>query len=192
MTDHIRTALLIVDVQNDFCEGGSLAVTGGAAVAAGITDYTGRDRGYVAIAATRDYHIDPGAHFSENPDYVDSWPPHCVVGTAGADFHPAFDAGVVDAVFSKGEYTAAYSGFEGADANGVTLLDWLRERQVDAVDVVGLTTDHCVLATALDAAAAGITTRVLLGYCAGVGRDTTAAAIVELTDAGITLVSGAA
>lgn len=192
MTDHIRTALLIVDVQNDFCEGGSLAVSGGAAVAAAITGYTDRDHTYLAIAATRDHHIDPGDHFSDNPDYVDSWPPHCVVGTSGADFHPDFNTGVADDIFSKGEYTAAYSGFEGVDAKGATLLDWLRGRQIDAVDIVGLTTDHCVLATALDAAAAGITTRVLLGYCAGVGRDTTAAAIAQMTDAGIALVSGAA
>lgn len=191
MTDHIRTALLIVDVQNDFCEGGSLAVSGGGAVAAAITDYTRHDHGYLAIAATRDHHIDPGAHFSDNPDYIESWPPHCVVGTSGADFHPGFDTDVADDIFSKGEYAAAYSGFEGVDPNGLTLLDWLRGRQIDAVDIVGLTTDHCVLATALDAAAAGITTRVLLGYCAGVGRDTTAAAIVEMTDAGIALASGA-
>lgn len=190
MTEHIRTALVIVDVQNDFCEGGSLAVSGGAAVAAAITGYTGRDHGYLAIAATRDHHIDPGAHFSDNPDYVDSWPPHCVVGTRGVEFHPEFDAGVADAIFSKGEYTAAYSGFEGVDADGVSLLDWLRQRQINAVDVVGLTTDHCVLATAKDAAAAGITTRVLLGYCAGVARDTTAAAVAEMTGAGIALVSG--
>lgn len=189
MTEHIRTALLIVDVQNDFCEGGSLAVSGGAAVAAAITAYTGRDHGYLAVAATRDHHIDPGDHFSETPDFVDSWPRHCVVGTPGVDFHPAFDAAVADEVFSKGEYSAAYSGFEGASADGVALGDWLRERDINAVDVVGLATDHCVLATALDARAAGFTTRVLLEYSAGVSPETTGAAIATMTGAGVSVVS---
>jgi nicotinamidase/pyrazinamidase len=192
VTEHIRTALLIVDVQNDFCEGGSLAVSGGAAVAAAITGYTSRDHGYVAIAATRDHHIDPGDHFSDNPDYVNSWPPHCVVGTSGIDFHPDLDITVADAIFSKGDYTAAYSGFEGLDADGVALVDWLHQRGINAVDIVGLTTDHCVLATALDARKAGFTTRVLLDYAAGVGRDTTAAAIAAMIDAEISLVSGVA
>lgn len=192
MTEHVQTALLIVDVQNDFCEGGSLAISGGAAVAAAITGYTRRDHGYSAIVATCDHHIDPGAHFSDSPDYIDSWPPHCVEGTTGMDFHPALDVTVADAIFSKGQYSAAYSGFEGADANGVALADWLRQRQITTVDVVGLATDHCVLATAIDADTAGFTPRVLLGYSAGVGRDTTAAAIAQMTDAGIELVSGVA
>ncbi|PYE13923.1 nicotinamidase/pyrazinamidase [Williamsia limnetica] len=192
MTEHIRTALLIVDVQNDFCEGGSLAVSGGAAVASAIAAYTGRDHGYLAVAATRDHHIDPGDHFSETPDFVDSWPPHCVVGTPGVDFHPAFDAGVADEVFSKGEYTAAYSGFEGASAEGVELGEWLRTRDINAVDVVGLATDHCVLATALDARKLGLMTRVLLEYCAGVSPETTGAAISAMTAAGVSVVSSVA
>lgn len=192
MTEHIKTALLIVDVQNDFCEGGSLAVSGGAAVAAAITTYTGRDHGYLAVAATRDHHIDPGDHFSANPDFVDSWPPHCVEGTPGMDFHPSFDVTVADAIFSKGEYSAAYSGFEGSSADGVALGDWLRDREINAVDVVGLATDHCVLATALDAVEAGFRTRVLLDYSAGVSSETTAAAIATMTDAGVSLVSGLA
>ena len=77
-----KKALIIVDVQNDFCEGGSLAVAGGAAVAAAVTAHmtTG---GYDHVVATRDHHIDPGAHFAEAPDFVDSWPRHCVVGTDG-------------------------------------------------------------------------------------------------------------
>ncbi|PXW33402.1 UNVERIFIED_CONTAM: nicotinamidase/pyrazinamidase [Williamsia faeni] len=188
MSEHIRTALLIVDVQNDFCEGGSLAVSGGSDVAAAITLYTQRDHGYRAVAATRDHHIDPGDHFSDNPDYVDSWPRHCVEGTPGMDFHPRFDASIADATFSKGKYSAAYSGFEGADSNDVMLGDWLRDREINAVDVVGLATDHCVRATALDAVAAGFTTRVLLGYCAGVGIDTTDAAVAEMSNAGVTIV----
>jgi nicotinamidase/pyrazinamidase len=191
MSQPTRTALLIVDVQNDFCEGGSLAVDGGAAVAAAISEYVGHDHGYAAIAATRDHHIDPGDHFSDHPDFVDSWPPHCVVGTPGVEFHPNLTIDVADAIFSKGEYSAAYSGFEGTDEAGVGLAEWLRGKGINAVDVVGLTTDYCVRATALDALAAGFTTRVLLQYAAGVSADTTAAAVTTMTEAGITLIDGA-
>ncbi|RKT52888.1 isochorismatase family protein [Saccharothrix australiensis] len=179
-------ALIVVDVQNDFCEGGSLAVAGGAAVAAAISSHVAAG-GYDHVVATRDYHVDPGAHFSDAPDYVDSWPVHCVAGTAGASFHPELDVAAVEAVFSKGAYAAAYSGFEGASGDGERLADWLRARGVDRVDVVGIATDHCVRATALDAATAGFRTTVLLGLTAGVGRATVDAALDRLRGAGVAL-----
>jgi nicotinamidase/pyrazinamidase len=178
-------ALIIVDVQNDFCEGGSLAVTGGSAVARGISELLAGDPGYAHIVATKDFHIDPGEHFAENPDYAASWPPHCVVGTSGADFHRDFDPATVEAVFKKGHYSAAYSGFEGTDESGTTLADWLRERGVDEVDVVGIATDYCVRATAADAAEAGFSTRVLLDLTAGVAPDTTEKAVEELRAVGV-------
>jgi nicotinamidase/pyrazinamidase len=178
------TALIVVDVQNDFCEGGSLAVAGGAAIAAAIPELYGS---YSHVVATRDYHIDPGAHFSETPDFVDSWPVHCRAGTAGASFHPSLDVAGIQAVFSKGEYAAAYSGFEGAALDGTTLADWLRAHDVSEVDVVGVATDHCVKATALDAAANGFTTRVLLDLTAGVSASTVDAALTRLREAGVTL-----
>ncbi|MFE6054646.1 isochorismatase family protein [Kitasatospora sp. NPDC056446] len=189
----MHRALIVVDVQNDFCEGGSLAVPGGAEVAAAITDLIAESSpGYRHILATRDHHIDPGAHFSDAPDYVDSWPPHCVAGTEGVGFHPNFApaviSGAVEAVFDKGARSAAYSGFEGLDENGRGPVEWLRERQVDEVDVVGIATDHCVRATAIDAARAGFATRVLLDLTAGVAAETTAAALEELRAAGIELV----
>jgi len=182
-------ALVIVDVQNDFCEGGSMGVAGGADVAAAIAAYVRAHRDeYADVVATRDYHVDPGAHFSDDPDFVDSWPAHCVAGTPGASFHPAFAETEVDAVFSKGAHTAAYSGFEGSDdASGTPLGTWLRERGVDTVDVVGIATDHCVRATAADAAAAGLSTRVLLDLTAGVARPTTDRALTELRAAGVEL-----
>jgi nicotinamidase/pyrazinamidase len=181
-------ALIIVDVQNDFCEGGSLAVAGGAEVASAISSYVAAHRGeYDHVVATRDFHLDPGDHFAEHPDYADTWPPHCVIGTPGADFHPNLDLAPIEAVFSKGEREAAYSGFEGADDDGTGLAEWLRKRDVDNVDVVGIATDHCVRATALDARGAGLTTRVLLGMTAGVARPTTDRARQEMTDAGIAL-----
>ncbi|MGW6335605.1 nicotinamidase [Nocardia rhamnosiphila] len=185
----MKRALIVVDVQNDFCEGGTLAVSGGARVAELISEYMAENR-YDAVVATRDYHIDPGAHFSETPDYVDSWPPHCRVGTPGADFHPQFDTAAVQEVFSKGEYSAAYSGFEGASTAGEILTEWLRARDIGAVDIAGIATDHCVRATALDAVAAGFTTRILLGLTAGVAPATVEKALDELNGAGVEL-SGA-
>ncbi|MEV8402463.1 isochorismatase family protein [Streptomyces niveus] len=188
----MHRALIVVDVQNDFCEGGSLAVSGGADVAAAITDLVGQaTAGYRHVVATRDHHIDPGDHFSARPDFVHSWPVHCVAGTEGVGFHPNFApavaSGSIDAVFDKGAYAAAYSGFEGADENGVTLALWLRAREVVEVDVVGIATDHCVRATALDAARAGFTTHVLLDLTAGVAKETTDRALDELRTAGVRL-----
>ena len=179
-------ALIIVDVQNDFCEGGSLAVAGGAAVARGISSLLATPgNGYAHVVATQDFHIDPGSHFSAHPDYAQSWPPHCVAGSTGADFHPDLDTTGVEAVFRKGAHAAAYSGFEGMDDQGMPLADWLRGHDVDSVDVVGIATDYCVRATAADATAAGFGTRVLLGLTAGVDPGTTADAIAALRAAGV-------
>ncbi len=180
-------ALIVVDVQNDFCEGGSLAVAGGTAVAGAITEHlrTAGNR-YAHVVATRDHHIEPGSHFAEQPDFLETWPAHCVVGTDGVELHEALDRGPIEAVFDKGEYAAASSGFEGR-ADGVPLADWLRAHGVDAVDVVGIATDHCVRATALDAVAEGFTTRVLLPLTAGVSEATTDAALQQLRTAGVEL-----
>jgi nicotinamidase/pyrazinamidase len=181
-------ALIIVDVQNDFCEGGSLAVAGGTAVAQGISSLLATsDHGYDHVVATQDFHIDPGSHFSAHPDYAASWPVHCVAGTAGSDFHPDLDTQAIRAVFRKGAHAAAYSGFEGAGEDGTSLADWLRARHVDSVDVVGIATDYCVRATAADAAAEGFRTRVLLGLTAGVAPGTTAEAIDALQAAGVSV-----
>lgn len=177
-------ALIIVDVQNDFCEGGSLAVPGGTEVAEGISSALAAG-GWDHIVATKDYHVDPGAHFSAHPDYVDSWPTHCVVGTAGADFHPALATEKIEAVFHKGAHAAAYSGFEGSTTAGEGLTAWLRSRDVTEVEVVGIATDHCVRATALDAAAAGFATTVLLDLTAGVAEGTTAAALTQFNEASV-------
>jgi len=185
-------ALIVADVQNDFCEGGSLAVTGGSAVARAVNDLLAGDHGYGHVVATKDYHIDPGDHFSDNPDFELSWPPHCVVGTAGPEFHPDLDTSRIEAVFRKGHYSAAYSGFEGAHEDGTSLADWLRNHGVDEVDVVGLTTDHCVQATAADAAKAGFKTRVLVDLTAGVAPESTAKALDNLRTAGVELVDYAA
>jgi nicotinamidase/pyrazinamidase len=180
-------ALIIVDVQNDFCEGGSLPVTGGAAVAAAISGALADPaRHWDHVVATKDYHIDPGAHFSDSPDYVDTWPPHCVAGTTGADFHPELETERVEAVFTKGAHAAAYSGFEG-QAGSIGLAAWLRMHDIDEVDVAGIATDHCVRATALDAAREGFRTTVLLDLTAGVARSTVDKALTQLTSAAITL-----
>ena len=186
MTEEHRKALVVVDVQRDFCEGGSLAVAGGLGVAAAVKDLLAGAHGYAAVVATRDHHIEPGGHFAEHPDFLETWPAHCVVGTGGVELHEALDREPLEAVFDKGEYAAAYSGFEGA-ADGVPLADWLRERGVDAVDVVGIATDHCVRATALDAVGNGFATRVMLHLTAGVSEGTTDAALEQLRSAGVEL-----
>ena len=182
-------ALIVVDVQNDFCEGGSLAVLGGAGVASGISAALAADaRSWDRVVATRDHHVDPGDHFSEDPDYDHSWPAHCVVGTPGTDLHPNLVTERIEAIFDKGAYAAAYSGFEGTDAGGSSLADWLARHDVTEVDVVGIATDHCVRATALDAASNGFATTVLLDLTAGVAAPTTQRALLELAQARITLV----
>ena len=200
-------ALIVVDVQNDFCEGGALPVPGGSDKASDITDYMEATLGrYDVIAATQDWHIEPGAHFSATPDYKESWPVHCVGGTAGANLHPELDTEHVDAFFRKGQYEAAYSGFEGVlapedevptgdldaavpgdPAEKVSLDDWLRDNDVDEVVIVGLATDYCVRATALDALVAGYDTYVIPELCAGLARADTRAALSELEDAGVEL-----
>ncbi|MDO5628863.1 MAG: isochorismatase family protein [Mobilicoccus sp.] len=190
-------ALIVVDVQNDFCEGGALAVTGGAEVAAAVATYLqehGRD--YATVVATADWHIDPGDHFSDEPDFVHSWPPHCRVGTTGAEFHPAVAGALeaAEAVFRKGEYSAAYSGFEGSTTDTVDghdreigLAAWLREVGVGEVDIVGIATDYCVRATALDAATEGFATRVLLDMTAGVAAESTTRTLADLREHGVEL-----
>jgi nicotinamidase/pyrazinamidase len=193
----VKLAAVVVDVQNDFTEGGSLAVGGGAEVAAAISARLA-EGGYDTVVATRDHHVDPGAHFSPTPDFVTSWPAHCVVGSGGEELHPALDRSHLQAVFDKGEHAAAYSGFEGhlsgsgpggsGDAAGTGLADWLRAAGVDAVEVMGIATDHCVLATALDAAAEGFAVTVRLDLTAGVSPATSADAVERMRQAGITLV----
>ncbi len=184
-------ALIVVDVQNDFCEGGSMGVTGGARVAADIGEVLGRWHAggdgapdWSHVVATRDHHVDPGDHWSADPDFRDSWPVHCEVGTEGEAFHPALQPRPFDAVFLKGEHEAAYSGFEGA-SDGHGLTEWLREHGVTEVDVCGIATDYCVRATALDAAREGFTTRLLLDLCAAVDPGTGEAAVREMAAAGV-------
>ncbi|MGH3412631.1 MAG: isochorismatase family protein [Marmoricola sp.] len=190
-------ALIVVDVQNDFCEGGSMPVTGGARVAARISEllhhWTRQDPeapSYDVVVATKDHHIDPGDHWAApgtEPDYAESWPVHCRVGTDGEAFHPNLDPQPFDAVFLKGEHEAAYSGFEGRTTDGTPLSDWLRGHDVSSVDVCGLATDYCVRATALDAARAGFHTRLVQELSAGVAPRTTDAALEEMRAAGIAL-----
>ena len=200
-------ALIIVDVQNDFCEGGSLAVTGGAAVAAAISDYLdARHQHFDHVVATQDWHIEPGSHFSDDPDMVDSWPPHCRAGTKGAELHPDLDSEYVQAYFRKGQFAAAYSGFEGVLAPedevptgeqlpGVTaadpedaigLDDWLQSHDVEELVVVGIATDYCVRATALDAVQAGYAVTVIGKLTAGIAEDLSST-YAELEENGVEL-----
>ncbi len=188
----MKRALIVVDIQNDFCEGGSLPVNGGAQVAHDVgvmlhhwsqQDPLAPD--YAHVVATKDHHIDPGDHWSAEPDFAHSWPVHCKVGTEGEAFHPNLDPQPFDAIFVKGAHEAAYSGFEGHSPDGAGLTDWLRSHEVTDVDVCGLATDYCVRATALDAVGAGFSTRLLTALCAGVAPATTESALVEMRAAGV-------
>lgn len=187
----VGTALIIVDVQNDFTEGGSLGVTGGTAVAEGITEFLrdARDR-FDLVVASRDWHIpgEPnGGHFPPpgvEPDYRTTWPLHCLQGTPGAEFHPALDTSLVDVEVLKGIGEHAYSAFEGSTADGVGLDDLLARHGIDRLVVCGLATDYCVLRTVLDARTRGIPVEVATDLIAGVASDTSEAAIDEMVEAG--------
>jgi nicotinamidase/pyrazinamidase len=183
----MKQALIVVDVQNDFCEGGSLAVTGGAKVATDVAKLLRQQTSYDVVVATKDHHIDPGDHWSKEPDFVDSWPVHCKVGTDGEAFHPNLDPQPFDAVFLKGEHEAAYSGFQGATTDGTPLADWLREKGVDHVDICGIATDYCVRATVLDAVGNGFGVRLLTDLCAGVAPESSEKALTEMREAGAQL-----
>jgi len=187
------TALIVVDVQNDFCEGGSMGVDGGAAVAANISELVAEQGGerYRYIVATRDWHIEPGDHWApegHEPDFVNTWPRHCEAETTGAAFHDHLTVDF-DEIFSKGATSASFSGFEGFAGTGASpLAKWLRDNEIQQVDVVGIATDYCVKATALDAHANGFATRVLADYCAAVASETGVAALAELAEQGIEVV----
>lgn len=189
-TARTRRALIVVDVQPTFCEGGELGVDGGNAVAERIADFARghRDR-YDVVVTTQDWHVDPGDHWSPSPDFVDTWPPHGIAGTPNAELHPALADLSPDVSLKKGEFEAAYSGFEGVDTQGRALADVLRDAGVAEVDVVGLAESHCVRATALDAHALGLTTRVLTDLTAPVTPELGEQARTELRAAGVDLVT---
>ena len=186
-------ALIVVDMQNDFCEGGSLAIAGGNQVARRIAEYVRACHGsYALILTTQDWHVDPGGHFSETPDFLHSWPPHCVADTPGANLHPVLEDVVtnfVDAKVRKGMYTGAYSAFEGEVVDGLSMHEFLSSRDIKRMDLVGLCTDYCVVETAIHAAAYGYEVRVLVDLTCGVSPDTTESAIQRMRTAGIEVLS---
>ncbi len=186
-----KRALVVVDVQNDFCEGGSMGVAGGADVAERIDGLLAAraagehgERRYDHVVATKDHHIDPGDHWSDDPDFSHSFPKHCEVGSAGEHFHPALDPARFEAVFTKGEHEAAFSGFEGS-FDGETLAAWLRGHGVREVDVCGIATDFCVRATALDGVGHGFAVALLPDLVAGVAPESTERALSEMRAAGV-------
>ncbi|WOF24094.1 isochorismatase family protein [Microbacterium betulae] len=190
-------ALLIVDVQNDFTEGGALGVAGGHAVAAGVTRHLAAHAGeYALVVASRDWHNadgDNGGHFAAGePDFVDTWPVHCVAETSGAGYDPAFDTASVTHHVKKGQGRPAYSLFEGVTDDGGTVAELLAEHGIDSVDVVGIATDHCVRASALDAVGHGQHVRILTDLVAGVAAVPSEAALAELAHAGAELATSGA
>jgi nicotinamidase/pyrazinamidase len=188
-------ALLIIDVQNDFCEGGSLAVEGGASVAAGITELLLEAKNeYDVVIASRDWHDatnDNGGHFAQGtaaPDFVNTWPVHCVAETVGAEYHSALQLDLIDFHIEKGQGKPAYSIFEGTTREGEEFSDLLDRLGVTHVDVVGLATDYCVLASALDSRKKGLSVRVLSNLIAGVSHETSNNALSRMANSGCEIV----
>ncbi|CAD5992600.1 isochorismatase family protein [Agreia sp. COWG] len=187
-------ALFIIDVQNDFTEGGALGVAGGAAVARGISALLAEHKAaYDVVFASRDWHDadnDNGGHFatSGEPDFVDTWPEHCVAGTPGAAYHDDLVTRAVDFHVRKGQGRPAYSIFEGSTAEGGTVFELLDSHGVTSIDIAGIATDYCVRASALDALEHGREVRIITDLVAGVAPDTSRAALAELTRAGADLV----
>jgi nicotinamidase/pyrazinamidase len=183
-------AIVVVDPQPDFFEGGALPVTGATRTSEKIADYL-RRRGddYSLKVVTQDWHLDPGDHWSENPDFVTTWPVHCAADSSGAEIHESLEEQSWDVVIRKGQHEGAYSGFQGSSEHGSTLVDEFRSADIGEVTVVGFATDHCVRATALDARGHGFDVIVLLDLCAGVDPATTRDAIDELMSAGVTIVA---
>ncbi|HEY1421172.1 MAG TPA: isochorismatase family protein [Candidatus Dormibacteraeota bacterium] len=185
----MRNALLAVDLQSDFVQGGSLAVPNGLQVAAQVARHIRHFKTeYQFVVASRDYHEDPQNHFGNPPDFVNTWPPHCVIGTPGSAFVPPIQNLVreklIQTVVSKGRHEAAYSAFEGVDSRGHGLLDVLKEQRIDHIDVCGIATDYCVRASALDARKNAFQVRVLVNLCAAVSEATGLQAIEEMRAAG--------
>lgn len=195
MSSSIRRALILVDVQPTFCEGGELPVVGGHRVARAVGEFVSAHGGdYHVLVTTQDWHVDPGSHFSTEPDYLDTWPPHGVAGTPNAEVHPALAAALearsgADIVVHKGEYAAAYSGFEGVDAQGRGLAELLSDAGVTDVDVCGIAESHCVKATVLDALGAGLSARLLSDLTVPVSPESGEQARVAMSRAGAAAVS---
>ncbi len=187
-------ALIVVDVQNDFVEGGALGVTGGRDVAARISAHLAAHAGeYAVIAASRDWHHGHGTnsgHFAaagEEPDFAATWPVHCVSDGPGSDYAPDLVTDAVTHHVRKGQGVPAYSAFEGVTDDGAALADVLRTAGVTEVELAGIATDHCIRATALDARREGFAVRLLDGLHAGVAPGTSAAALAEMSEAGVRL-----
>lgn len=188
-------ALLIIDVQNDFCEGGALAVEGGAEVAAGITEFLNENKHeYDVVIASRDWHDasnDNGGHFALNgvaPDFVNTWPMHCVAETAGAEYHSALESDLIDFHVEKGQGKPAYSIFEGITKDGEEFPDLLERLGITNVDVVGLATDYCVQASAIDSRKKGLNVRVLSKLISGVNPETSNKALSRMANSGCEIV----
>lgn len=196
----MSTALIVVDVQKDFCEGGALAVEGGNAVAKNIANYIEHLGGlYQEIVFTKDWHNAPPetnrGHFSDKPDFVNSWPVHCVANSVGSDFHDEIATAIrwirasrpgwyrTENTFYKGQGYPHYSGFQGKNINGDGLGYWLGRRHILNVDVVGIAGDYCVKQTALDAYRQGFITNILPTLVASVkGKDGTQEALYALAN----------
>jgi nicotinamidase/pyrazinamidase len=187
-----RTALLVVDVQNDFCEGGSLAVAGGAQVAAEITAHLAAERDrYDLVVASMDWHQPESSnegHIAlppDHPDYRETWPAHCVAETTGAALHDAFAVPGEWSWVHKGWGRPAYSAFQGRDAAGRDLATMLRDATIERLVVCGIATDFCVDASVRDAVGLGFPVDLLVDLTAAVDPTGKAAVVDALAERGV-------
>jgi nicotinamidase/pyrazinamidase len=193
----MRNALLVVDLQNDFVEGGALPVPGGTQVVAHVARHVRHFRSeYTFVVATRDLHEDPPDHFSEKPDYINTWPPHGVKGTTGAVLCTPISnlvrEKIIQVVVDKGRHAAAVSAFEAVDPRGHLLVDVLREQRIDHIDICGLITEYCIRASALDARKHEFQVRILVNLCGAASPEAAQRAFEDMKAAGCQLMAASA
>jgi nicotinamidase/pyrazinamidase len=193
----MRNALLVVDLQNDFLEGGSIPVPGGTQVAAQVSRHIRHFRSeYAFVVATRDVHEDPADHFSDKPDYITTWPKHGLIGSRGATLcTPIFNLvreKIIQVVVDKGRHAGAASAFEAQDVRGHMLVDVLREQRVDHIDICGLITEYCIRESALDARKHEFQVRVLVNLCGAASPDNAQRAFEDMKTAGCQLMAASA
>lgn len=186
--DNLKRALLIVDVQNDFCEYGPVPSIGGSQIASSITRFIDFNySAYELILASKDWHQSPTEHFSKRPDFISNWPSHCVGSTEGAELHSNLNRKMIDHELIKGEYTAGMSAFEAKTSLNEGLIELLERREIDLIDICGLNADSNLYSTAIDALELGFPTTLFIDMCSGYSEESTLHALEDLESRGVNL-----
>lgn len=184
--------LVVVDVQNDFCEGGALGVPGGTALAAEISVFLDKKAHlFSAVVASKDWHTaesDNGGHIAtsgDEPNFATTWPEHCIANSWGAEYSASLDTELIHHHLKKGQGSPGYSAFEGVDQLGNTLHSILDKAGVRSLAIVGIALEHCVAATARDAIEKGYEVVILASLCASIDSIRAAQVLDDLVDRGV-------